>query len=336
MNKILGSVAKLEQRLKRAGWDGVRTTAEPMEHVKKEYPEVHWVMKDRESIYGVDPEHKDFVVCLYKVKKEKGERWIDTKIMDGKMGPFARPPAKFWEDSFVKEHLPSEYIEKQRSEHWNNKSGPDMSPLYESMEKLKKTFKKEAAGMGWTNKIIDHSDAPADISHLSRGEKVSIDWDRLLGDSHGAMKPFYKTLYNMVGKAPGKIDEVKNGLVFVYFPQTRQGGDFPAEFVKGVMEQPEVKTSANKKAVGISWVNKITDHDTPSEVPHLSRGEKVFIDWEKLLSDSHGAMKTFYKTLFSLVGQGAGKIEEVKNGLIFVYFPQSRQGGDFPAEFVKT
>lgn len=109
----LKQFGKTASTTKTAGWDGIQTDEDVMDVLEKDYKSIKWVMKDHVAVYGVYRD--DFIVALYEEKHEHGDRWVYTKVMDGKMGPFQRPPKKFWEMPEIKQALSEERIEFEKN-----------------------------------------------------------------------------------------------------------------------------------------------------------------------------------------------------------------------------
>lgn len=101
--RTIESIIKVTQTaIKTAGWDYAKTDQDIMELLEGDMPDVDWIMKDNKAVYGVDSKNKDYVVALYNLKR-KG--WVGYKEMSGKMGPYQKPPAKFWNNPKVKKVL---------------------------------------------------------------------------------------------------------------------------------------------------------------------------------------------------------------------------------------
>lgn len=82
---------------------------------------------------------------------------------------------------------------------------------------------------GWDVRVKDPEHTKAE--HESKGEHVTVNWEKLIGDSHGSIKNFFVILHKLVGHGVGKVEEVKAGDTLVYFPIAKAGGDIPSEYL---------------------------------------------------------------------------------------------------------
>ena len=115
---------KLGQTVTIAGTDGFlypqsAKASDILKVLDSEYESVHWLMnkplgKTEGAAIGVAKSGKDFAVALYEFKKEGKDNWIYVKTISGGMGPYERPPEKFWDLPEVKHHLDPQWIELNR------------------------------------------------------------------------------------------------------------------------------------------------------------------------------------------------------------------------------
>jgi hypothetical protein len=169
--KLVAEIKSLENRLARkklAGWDGVQTDADVMDVLKRSYPKINWLLKDRDAVYGVMKD--DYVVALYELKKDHGQRWVYTKAISGKMGPFQRPPEKFWNMSEVKNYLSKERIEFE-------KNADPTQETWKGASKVARKFDLGAGHLGngvtvWNKAKEVHGDYET-IAHISHDRKIS-------------------------------------------------------------------------------------------------------------------------------------------------------------------
>ena len=96
------------------GWDFLASeVVTPRDLLGQDFPDVIWICTDGKSEDGetawfgfTEHEGRNFwVVALCRVKRETkrrgGQRWVGYKFMDETVGPYRKPPAKFWKDSKV-------------------------------------------------------------------------------------------------------------------------------------------------------------------------------------------------------------------------------------------